>query len=100
MPCDFCASPGQPGHRALIRDLLWPDPRVVLQARLTDVAYVPVSDWSQNFILADNQAACDHVPPPAAPSDFKVLMINFNPIIEAQGGVRLTQLISKPPSRY
>lgn len=31
--------------------------------------------------------------PAAVPSDFKVLMINFNPIIESQGGVRLTQLM-------
>lgn len=29
----------------------------------------------------------------AAPSDFKVLMITFNPTIESQGGVRLTQLM-------
>lgn len=29
----------------------------------------------------------------AAPSDFRVLMITFNPIIESQGGVRLTQLM-------
>jgi hypothetical protein len=81
---------------ASISALLWPsDSRLALEVRLTSYdgsSYLPVSDWSPRFLLAATAEACDHLPPQAFPSDFKVLMINFNPIIESAGGVRLTEL--------
>lgn len=46
---------------SLIEDLLWDDTKLTLQARLTTYTngtYVPVSDWSPEFILADDAVTC------------------------------------------
>jgi len=42
-----------------IKYLLWPDSRMPLTVRVTGAGYVPVSDWSSEFILADDIAACN-----------------------------------------
>jgi len=41
-----------------IEHLLWSDSRITLNVRLTDSDYNPVSDWSPDFNLADDDAAC------------------------------------------
>jgi PKD repeat protein len=41
-----------------IKGLLWLDSKVTLNARLTNGSYQPVSDWSPDFILADDVATC------------------------------------------
>ena len=43
---------------ARIKHLLWPDNKVTLTVRVTDNSYQPLSDWSAQFILADDEAAC------------------------------------------
>ena len=44
-----------------IKHLLWSDSIVALNVRLTDSTYNPVSDWSEEFNLADDDAACSVV---------------------------------------
>jgi hypothetical protein len=43
---------------ARIKDLLWSDSKVLLTARITGESYLPVSDWSPEFLLADDAATC------------------------------------------
>ena len=43
------------GH---IKHLLWADSRVTLTVRITSASYEPLSDWSPEFILADDANAC------------------------------------------
>jgi hypothetical protein len=41
-----------------IKDLLWSEPKLPLQVRITGAEYVPLSDWSPVFYLADDAATC------------------------------------------
>lgn len=78
-----------------LKDMLWNDSKVTLAARLTTYtgsSYEPVSDWSPQFILADDTAACNvpdptPTPTPTPPPDsglVNVYVLNFDPLIDGQ----------------
>ncbi|MGQ9585843.1 MAG: hypothetical protein ACUVXG_10650 [Anaerolineae bacterium] len=50
-----------------IKHLLWADSKVRLAVRITSTNYEPVSDWSPEFILADDVAACGIARPTPSP---------------------------------
>lgn len=51
-----------------IKHLLWADSRVTLTVRITGAGYEPVSDWSPEFILADDVTACGIARPTPTPT--------------------------------
>jgi len=51
----------------LIKHLLWPDSKVTLTVRITNADLDPVSDWSPEFILADDVDACGIALPTPTP---------------------------------
>jgi hypothetical protein len=66
---------------ASIKQHLWSDWRVPLTVRLTtynEGGYVSISDWSSEFIYAQNATAC--LPPDEI--ILKVYILNFNPLID------------------
>jgi hypothetical protein len=68
---------------ASIKEMLWFTIQVPLRVRLTtyqDGAFVPISEWSSPFVLAEDAAAC--VPHDEIPVD--VYVLNFNPLIDGQ----------------
>ncbi|MBA3468558.1 MAG: hypothetical protein H0T53_02830 [Herpetosiphonaceae bacterium] len=80
---------------ALIQHLLWSDPLLQLDARLIDTTswpnWVPISDWSPDVLLANNQATCAAGFPPT-PSLFtsttvKVYGFVFNPLMQGQPNI-------------
>jgi hypothetical protein len=86
-----------------IDHLLWSDPALSMRVRLTTYdggTYVPVSEWSDIFYLADDADACQSIEPtplpePAVippPQEYWVFEIIFNPIIESEGGQTLIEL--------
>lgn len=74
---------------ANVKHLLWGDARIVLQARLTTYTaggFVPVSDWSPQFVLADDAANCNvpvSVSPPLTRT-INVYVLNFDPLFSGQ----------------
>lgn len=53
---------------ARIKQMLWKDQRVVLSARFTNYYQAPVSDWSPEFILADDVTTCGISRPTPTPT--------------------------------
>ncbi len=72
---------------SLIKNLLWSDPKLTLRARLTSgIDFSPVSDWSPEFVLADDALTCtlgNNTTPPSTRT-ISVYVMNFDPIVNGQ----------------
>jgi hypothetical protein len=51
----------------LIKSLLWSNSKVTLTARITSASLEPLSDWSPEFILANDVTACGIAQPAPTP---------------------------------
>lgn len=79
---------------AQIKHLLWADPLIELDVRLIDTTnwpnWVPMSDWSPNFLLGNNQTTCAAGFPPTprlgGSTNVRVYALIFNPNVSGMTG--------------
>jgi hypothetical protein len=79
---------------ALIKDLLWADPLLELDVRLIDTTnwpnWQPMSDWSPNVLLGDDQATCAAGFPPmpvlGGITSARIYALIFNPRVNGTTG--------------
>lgn len=84
---------------ALIKHILWSDPKLTLRARITDGSqnYQPISDWSAPFLIADDAAACGDAPVNQPPGTVSLTSPANDAVIESASAPTLCwQAVSDP----